>query len=297
MRVFIIGASGYVGSAIARAFIDRGDEVVGAARSETAEQRLRQSGVKSLFGDVAVPDSLADSARGSEGVVYAVQYDGQNVADVESAALRVLVDALAGSGKPLVYTSGIWIYGNTGRRVADEDTPLNPTPLVAHRPKLERIVLDGAQRGVRAIAIRAGDVYGAGGGLPAMWVQSAKETGAARFVGDGNNHWAVVHRDDLAQLYVLALRKSAAGVIYNAADNTSFTVREMAQAASVGAGNNGAVKPWPLEAARRELGAGFADALALDSRISSERARHRLGWGTRITTILDDLRDGSYASR
>jgi nucleoside-diphosphate-sugar epimerase len=296
MRVFVVGASGYVGSAIARALLDRGEQVVGAARSETAAQRLRQAGVKPVEGDIAQPHSLREAARDGDGVVYAVQYSGENVAAVESAALEALVDALAGSGKPLIYTSGFWIYGNTGRRVADETAPLNPTPLIAYRPSLERIVLDGALHNVRSIVIRPGDLYGAGGGIPAMLVQSAKQTGAARFVGDGNNRWAVVHRDDLAQLYVLALKKSPSGSVYNAGDGTSFTVREIAQAASIGAGGNGAVTSWPLDEARRELGA-FADALALDSRINSDRARRQLGWGTRVTTILDDLRGGSYASR
>lgn len=296
MRVFVVGASGYVGSPIARALLDRGEEVVGLARSETAAQRLQQAGVKPVAGDVTQPHSLQEAAHDGDAVVYAVQYNGESGAVVESAALEALVDTLAGSGKPLLYTSGIWIYGSTGRRVADEATLPNPTPLVAHRPALERVVLDGVQRGVRSIVIRPGNAYGAGGGIPAMWIQSAKQTGAARFVGDGNNHWAVVHRDDLAQLYVLALKKSPPGAVYNAGDDTSFTVREMAQAASVGAGKNGAVASWPLESARRELGA-FADALALDSRISSDRARRQLAWGTRVTTILDDLRGGSYASR
>jgi len=224
-----------------------------------------------------------------------VQYNGPDVAAVERAALAALVDALAGTGKPLLYTSGYWIYGHTSKP-ADEDAPLNPTPMIAHRPQLERTVLDGTRRNVRAVVLRAGVVYGDGAGIPAMWVQSARESGAARFIGDGRSHWAVVQRDDLAQLYALAVENAAAGSVYNAADETSFTVREMAEAGSIGAGRGGAVTAWPLEEARSQLGV-FADALALDSRISSQRARQELGWSTRTTTILDDLRAGSYAAR
>jgi nucleoside-diphosphate-sugar epimerase len=127
-----------------------------------------------------------------------------------------------------------------------------------------------------------------------MWVQSAKESGTARFVGDGSNHWTTVHRDDLAALYALALERAAAGAIYNANDESSFTVREMAQAASIGAGTGGAVAAWPLEEARLALGP-FADGLALDSKMTSKRAHEQLGWRTRTATILDDLQSGSYA--
>src|SRR5580700_5366243 len=294
MRVFVVGATGFVGSAIARRLLDRGHTVVGSARSPNSAEKLRDAGVEAASSDVSAPQSLQTIAQGSDGVIYAVQYNGADIAEVECAALEALVAALAESGKPLIYTSGIWVYGNTGQRVADEDAALNPTPLVAHRPRLERTVLDGVARNVRATIVRPADVYGRGGGLPAMWVQSAKATGAARFVGDGTNHWPVVHRDDLAELFVLAFEKAAPGAIYNGGDNTSFAVGEMAEAASLGAGRGGAVFSWPLAEARRELGA-FADALALDSKISSNRAREQLGWQTRATTILDDLRAGSYA--
>ncbi len=294
MRVFVMGATGFIGSAIAQSLLDRGHTVVGSARSPSSAEKLRDAGIEPATSDVSAPQSLPAIAQSSDGVIYAVQYSGADIAEIERAALEALVAALAESGKPLIYTSGIWVYGNTGQRVANEDAALNPTPLVAHRPRLERTVLDAVARNVRATIVRPGDVYGLGGGLPAMWVQSAKETGAARFVGDGANHWPVVHRDDLAELFVLALEKAAPGAIYNAGDDTSFTVREMAEAASVGAGRDGAVVSWPLAEARRELGA-FADALALDSKISSSRAREQLGWRTRATTILDDLHAGSYA--
>jgi nucleoside-diphosphate-sugar epimerase len=295
MQVFVIGATGYLGSAVAKALKERGHEIVGAARSEEAARKLREAGVGPAAGDVTQPESLKPPARAADGVVYAVQYNGTDGARVEGAALSALTDALAGSGKPFVYTSGVWIYGNTGELAADEGAPVKPTSLVAHRPQLERIVLAGVDRDIRAIVIRPGDVYGHAGGIPAMWTQTARATGAARFVGDGSNRWAMVHVDDLAALYVLALEKAPAGAIYNAADETAFTVAEMAEAASYGAGRGGAVTAWPLEEARHELG-GFADALALDSKISSDRAREQLGWSTRSTTILDDLRTGSYAN-
>jgi nucleoside-diphosphate-sugar epimerase len=296
VQVYVIGATGYVGSAIAKALVAGGHRVVGAARSAQSAQRLREAGITTAVSDVSVPESLKQPARDADAVIYSVQYAGANAAQTEAAALTVLVEALGGSGKPLIYTSGYWIYGNTGARAADENAPVNPPSILAHRPALERTVLDGAARGVRAVVIRPASVYGDAGGLPAIWTYSAKQSGAARFVGDGTNHWGNVHRDDLAALYVLALERAAAGaLLYNAGDDTWFTVREMAQAASIGAGTDGAVSAWPLDEARREFGA-FADGLALDIRINSARAREQLGWRTRTTTILDDLQTGSYAS-
>jgi nucleoside-diphosphate-sugar epimerase len=294
VQVYVIGATGYVGSAIAKALGARGHRVVGAARSAQSAERLREAGTAAAVSDVSIPESLKQPARDADAVIYSVQFTGANGAQAEAAALAALAEALDGSGKPLLYTSGYWVYGNTGGRAADEDARLDPPAFLAHRPALERAVLDGAARGVRAVVIRPASVYGDAGGLPAMWTYSAKQSGAARYVGDGTNHWSNVHREDLAALYLLALERAAPGAIYNADDDTSFTVREMAQAASIGAGAGGAVSSWALEEARREFGA-FSDGLALDVRTDSARAREQLGWRTRTTTILDDLQNGSYA--
>jgi nucleoside-diphosphate-sugar epimerase len=293
VQYFVIGASGYVGSAIAAALQKRGNAVLAAARTGDTARKLADAGVDSVTADIGNPESLQAPTQRADGVVYAVQYNGDDSLRVEGTALRVLVEALAGTGKPLLYTSGVWIYGDTGGRAVDEDAPIAPIPLVASRPRLERFVIDGVDRGAGAMIVRPGIVYGAGGGIPAMWVQSARENGAARFVGAGTNHWPTIHRDDLAELYALALERPQPGAIYNAADESAFTVAEMAAAASHGAGRNGATAAWPLQEARQTLGA-FADALALDSLVDSSRARERLGWRARSSTIVDDLRSGSY---
>lgn len=295
MKILVIGATGYIGTATAEALRAAGHTVIGTARSPEATQKLRAANIEPVTADITDPASLKAPAQRADAVIYMVQYNGQDGAAVESAALHTLIDALAGSNKPFLFTSGVWIYGSTGNRVADERSANCPTPLVAHRPSLERIALDGVARGVRTVIIRPADVYGRGGGIPAMWTQSAKQSGAARYVGDGSSHWPVVHVDDLAQLYVLALTKAEPGAVYNAGDESNFTVREMAEAASYGAGASGKTTAWPLEEARKSLGA-FADALVLDMRITSQKARAELGWQTRPSTILDDLRSGSYHS-
>jgi nucleoside-diphosphate-sugar epimerase len=295
MRIVLIG-SGYVGSAVGEAFLARGHNVSGSSRSDEAANQLRAIGIEPVSVDIGDPRSLQAALANADAAVYAVQYRGQDAATVEPAALQAIVDTLAPRQKTLLFTSGAWIYGSTGDRVADEHAPIDPPAVIAHRPQLERIALDGASRGLRPIVLRATDVYGDGGGIPAMFVESARTEGAARMVGDGRNRWPMVHREDLASLYALAFERAQPSSIYNASDETAFTVREMAEAASRGAGKNGAVTAWPVADARKALGP-FTDALMLDSHVTSRKAREELGWTTRSSTILDDLEFGSYAGR
>jgi len=173
--------------------------------------------------------------------------------------------------------------------------PVNPPMLVAHRPRLEQEVLTYKDRGVRAIVIRPAAVCGRGGGLLSMLSQSARQSGAARYVGNGENRWALVHVDDLAQLYLLALEKAPAGSIYVAASGPSCSVRGLAEAASIGAGAHGKAESWPLDEARKTLGP-LVDGLLLDQQVSGEKARRELGWNPKTPSVLDDLRAGSYAS-
>lgn len=295
MKVLVIGATGYIGAATARALRTKGHAVTGLARSDAAHEHLVRDGYGVVIGDVADPKTLIEPARASDAVIYAVQLQQPDAADVESLALRALVDALNGSSKSLLYTSGVWYYGPTGDRIADEESPPNPPPAISSRPILEGIVLDSCNCGVRAHVTRAAPVYGEGRGLPALYTASAREHGAARTIGDGSNHWTSVHVDDLAELYTLILASGAPGDVYNATDETAFTQLEIAQAASRGAGRDGATAEWPVAEASATLGA-WVEALAMDQRVTSARARSRLGWSPRTSTILDDLEHGSYVT-
>lgn len=294
MNVLIVGATGYVGAAVARAVASMGHRVYGTARSPEAARKLQANRVKPVDADVRDPQSLVNAARAMDAVIYAVQYNGDDQFETESAALRALAELASEGRKTLIYTSGVWLYGATGERAADESSPANPIALVRHRPALEAIVLESAQRGARAIVIRPGIVYGHAGGIPAMWSTTAGEGGAARVIGDGKNRWPLVHVDDLARLYVLALQRAQAGAIYNAADDSAFSVREMAEAASRGAGANGKLEFVTLDVAREAMGS-FADALALDQRISSRKAREELGWEPHAKSIVEELTAGTYA--
>jgi nucleoside-diphosphate-sugar epimerase len=294
MKVYLTGATGYIGSAVAEALQKAGHSATGLARTPEKAKQLEARGIHPVLGDLLQPDSVAAPVRAADGVIHAANTNDANSAQADAAVVRAILKALEGTKRPFVYTSGVWVLGSTGDNIATEETPVNPTPLVALRPGIEQEVLGAKDRGVRAVVIRPALVYGRGGSLPAMLSKSAQETGAARYVGDGQNRWPFVDLEDLAALYVLALEKAPAGSLYNAAHGPSYRVSEVAEAASTGAGAKGKTFAWPLAEARKALGP-FADALVLDQQISGEKARKELGWSPRAKSPLDDLKTGSYA--
>lgn len=293
MRVFLTGATGYIGGAVADALKAAGHEVFGLARSDDAVRRLEARGIHARRGDLREPESISEAAREMDAVIHTASTNDTGAPQTDRDAIEAITQALEGTNKPFIYTSGIWVYGDTGDSVADEQSPLNPTPLVAWRPSNEQRVLEFTKRGVRAIVIRPAIVYGRGVGIPAELVQSAREKGTARYVGTGENRWPQVHADDLADLYVRALEHAPAGTLLNATSGPAVRVSEVAEAASRAGGAEGRTESWPIEEARKTLGP-YADALALDQQVSSEKAVELLGWNPRSPSMLEDLERGSY---
>jgi nucleoside-diphosphate-sugar epimerase len=290
MRVFVTGATGYVGGAVAEALRAAGHEVVGLARSEEAARRLEAAGCTALRGSLADADVLARGGREADATIHAAATGAADQAEVDAAAVQALLDALAGSGNPFVYTSGVWVLGATGDAVADDAAPANAAAIVAWRPAVERTVLDTAARGVRSVVLRPGVVYGRGGGTPGGFVASGRKKGVVRYVGDGSQRWPLVHVDDLAELYVLALA-APAGTVLNAS-GPSLPAREVAEAAARATGAR--AESWPLEDARARLGV-YADALALDQRVSAKGAA-ALGWTPSRPSVLEELAGASDTS-
>ena len=293
MKIFLTGATGYIGASVADALIAAKHSVVGMARSEEAAEKLRSRGISPAPADLKQPGSSSEAVRSCDGVIST---GTTNDGPVDRAAVARMLELLKGTGRPFVYTSGVWVLGDTGGKMVDESAPANPAALVAWRPSMEQFVLSAAAGNVRAVVIRPGIVYGRGRGIAADFIESAQKTGAARFAGTGENRWPVVHVDDLADLFVRALERGGAGSLYHAADRSAYRVNEIAEAASHGAGAGGKTESWPLEEARKALGA-YADALVLDQQVSAEKARLELGWNPHRPTVLEDVRHGSYALR
>src|SRR2546429_4188518 len=183
MRVFTPGALGYMGSAAWAARRRQGPRVGGLARNDTKAARLARHEIEPILGDLSDPKSYADvAARCSVLIHTAFEYSAEGVAK-DNLAIETLLDAGRRGAQPktLIFTSGAWVYGDTGDQMVDETTPLNPIKLVAWRPAHEELVLRA--NGVRGLVIRAGCVYGGAGGLTARWFAKPGEA----LVGDGRN--------------------------------------------------------------------------------------------------------------
>jgi nucleoside-diphosphate-sugar epimerase len=288
VKVFVTGATGYIGSAVVDALVASGHTVVGLARSEEAAAKLLAAGAEVVRSQLNDPNAVREASADSDGVIHTANTNDTNAARADEAAVTSIIAGLRTTKRPFVYTSGIWVNGNTGGAVIDENAPYHPFPLVAWRPAHEQTVLEAEKERVRGIVIRPGIVYGRGGGIPAMMLHWAKQRGAFPVVGDGENYWPMVHVDDLARLYVLALDKAPARTILCGASGEAVKVRDIVAAAG------GKVEPWPLEQARKEIG-GFADGLAADQKVSGARAMELLGWKPSQPSVLEDVNSGSYA--
>ncbi len=265
MNIFLTGATGYIGDAVATALRHAGHEVTALVRPEADTRHLRDLGVALLAGDLESLPSLASRLDGFDTFVHAAQ-SHTNAAD----ANRIALETYTSKSAHLVFTSGVWVLGNT--KDANESSPVNPLALVSWRPAQEELAL-----GAGGAVIRPGCVYGGRQSLFADWFASAEQNRPLKIVGDGENHWAMVDLHELADLYLRTVEQRATGMLHGI-DDTRATLNECARAVAP----NGAIEHADLEAARAKLG-GFADALAIDQIIDSSTTRKRLGWNPKKT--------------
>src|SRR5215471_10744283 len=277
MNVFLTGATGYLGSHVARAFRRAGHEVFGLVRNKAKAARVEEFEIVPVIGTLEDPASYRVAAERCGLLVHvAVDYEGDTF-----GLDKKTVEALISSGgrgaqpKTLLYTSGSWVYGDTGDRLVDETAPLTPAKRVAWRPEIERLVLES--RSVRGLAVRPGCVYGGAGGMWGDWFSPALEKKAVSIVGDGHNRWAIVHIDDLADGYVRMGESGLFNEIFNLADSSRATVEEMSSAAARAAGFSGEIKRISVAEASKKMGS-YAECLALDQHVDAGKAERLLGW-------------------
>jgi nucleoside-diphosphate-sugar epimerase len=277
MKLFLTGATGYIGFSVATAFRQAGHQVWGLTRSVDRALMLSRNEIKPVIGSLQQPYSFRAIAAASDVLVHTAIDDQTNSAALDGRTVQLLLEVAQQSAeiKTFIYTSGTWVYGNTEGRSATEKTPLAPAREVAWRPKVEKMVLEAD--GVRGIIIRPGIVYGQGGGMTAPWFDRASNGGVIRIVGDGRNHWAMVHVDDLAHGYVRAAESNLGGEIFNLVDPSRATVIEMVDAAARAAGDGHRLEFVPVDEAAKEMGA-MAEAHALDQIIDASKAHRLLDW-------------------
>lgn len=292
MRVFVTGASGYIGNAVALAFRRAGHRVYGMVRNETRAHGLLCDEIEPVIGQLSNPPSYAAALQQSDVYVHcAFDMSDHGVQQDKETIGVLLAAARAGqSRKTIIYTSGCWVYGNTGHEVVDEGTPARPLPLVAWRPKHEQLILDNAKPSLRTLVMRPGCVYGGLGGLTGIWFSSARR-GSVDIVDRGQNRWPMIHVQDLASVYVLAAEQEAYnGLIFNISDGSRNTVREMCEEVARVAGIPGSLRFLNREEASVQYG-GLAEGLLADLQMSSSRARLLLGWQPRHCNFLDFAAD------
>jgi nucleoside-diphosphate-sugar epimerase len=295
MRVFVTGATGFIGPAIVRELLASGHEVLGLARSDAAVRALAQMGVDAHRGDLSDINSLAAGARACGGVIHAAFIHDFSAyaaaAATDRHAVEAMTGALEGSGKPFVLTSGTALLA-PGRVGTESDAPA-PGSAASLRAASEATVLAAAGRSVRGSVVRLPPtVHGAGdhGFVPAL-IDIARRTRVSAFVGDGANRWPAVHLLDAARLFRLALERAAPGARLHAAAEEGVTLRAIAEA--IGAGLDVPVRSLAKDAAPAHFDwlAGF---VAMDNPTSSVITRNSLGWHPQEPDLLSDLRDSGY---
>ncbi|HEX8536625.1 MAG TPA: NAD-dependent epimerase/dehydratase family protein [Cystobacter sp.] len=280
MKIFVTGASGYIGGSVAALLVKKGHQVRGLVRSPAKAEGVRAQGIEPVLGSLDDAALLEAEAKAADAVINAADSD-------HLGAVQALLAGLAGSGKRLLHTSGSSIVGDEAmgepsERTFTEETPVKPEPDKEHRVALNQRLLEAAP-GVHTVILCNSLIYGNTLGPPAQSVQlpplvrEAKETRTARYIGRGLNIWSNVHIADMAELYLLALEKAPAGSFYYV-ENGEASFGDIARAIARRLGL-GPAQSLPASEAIAKWGRELAVfALGSNSRVRADKARNELGW-------------------
>jgi nucleoside-diphosphate-sugar epimerase len=286
-RIFIMGATGYLGSAIAARLKRSGNDVFGLTRSAERAKALAALGITPVVGDLATPRAFIGALKNCDAVVHAAAESGPRWAERDRDALDAIRSAAQdGRVRCVLYTSGVWVMGDTGDKVADESAAANPLALVRWRAAHEEVALDLGEHDTRAIIFRPGIVYGESRGIVGAMFAEAREKRTVTYPGTGEQRWCLVHRDDVAEAYALALEEGRTGERFILVDESRFTARRIAEAI---AGATGATAvAWDEQDVRKRLGA-YGEALLSSQSATAVKARRELGWVPRHASLVAEV--------
>lgn len=290
MHIFLTGATGYIGSAVLDALIKGGHTVTAMARDKEKAERLAAKGATPLVAELGLPKRYLAAVKAADAVIYCAYESSPRGVQLEKQALETMLGALAQASQPdtphdaksgphgrartFIYTSGVWVLGRA-IRAADETAPLDPPPHVAWRPAHEDLVLSAFSPTLRTVVVRPGIVYGGGRGIVADLIKDALN-GLVRVVGPGKNRWPLIYDHDLGDLYVRILETPTAAGIFHATDEADERVSDIVEAIASQVPQKPDIRFMPMDEAHKKFGT-YADALALDQKVRSPKAR-ALGW-------------------
>lgn len=292
MRVFVTGATGFIGSAVARELIGAGHQVLGLARSDAGAQSLAAVGAEVHRGDLEDLESLRSGAAAADAVIHtAFRHDWSKFAEsceMDKRAIEVIGAVLEGSSRPFIVSSGVGVA--QGRAATEDDPPFSPTPAFPRASEATAVAL--VERGVNASVMRLPQVHDTvKQGLITSLIAIARAKGVSAYIGDGANRWPAAHVTDVARLYRLALEKDEAGARYHAVAEEGVALKDIATA--IGHGLNVPVTSISQEQAQEHF--GFLGFFAgRDAHISSAQTRAKLGWNPTGPTLLTDLANMRY---
>src|SRR5262245_13926165 len=285
MRIFLTGATGYVGSAVLDALIKGGHQVTGLARDARKAKKLERRGATAVVGQLGQPETWIEPARKHDGYIHAALDKAPRTVASDKAAIEAIIGAAQHDGGhvPVLFTSVLWVIGPTVQP-ADETTPLNPAAISAWRVPHEQLVLNAP--GIRPIVVRPGLVFGGDRGYFGDLFKDGTN-GLVRVIGEGRNRRPAVYDRDLADLYTRLVTRSDTSGVYHATDESDESVLDVVEALSRNTTHKPDVRFVPLEEARTKMGT-LADALALDQVVRSPRA-HAIGWTPALKSIAGNI--------
>jgi nucleoside-diphosphate-sugar epimerase len=291
MKVALTGATGFIGSHVLGELQEHGHEVIALVRDDSQADIVAARGASPRVVDLYDRPALVSVLRTTDGAIHTASPGDDTSAALDSAVADAAIDAFAGTGKPYLHISGLWVYGDN--TAITEESAFDSPALVAWRAPIERRILDAAD--MRGVVIVSGVAYGdGGGGVPGLLVGSPRDdAGNLIMVGSGQQHWPTVHAADLAEFFRRALEDDSARGYYVVGDGLNPTVAELTEAAAVAAGAPGAV-PGSDDEARTRLGDYFAEVLLLDQGTDAAKARGELDWAPSHPGLVDEFRSGSY---